>query len=258
MKTFVQKLGIFLSFMILPILILVLWQIFAEKGILKANLMPPPTTLWKTFCNLFKNGTLTESLKISLLRVICGFVIGSVLGIIFGFLMGLCRPINRLLAVIVSILRPIPNIALIPLFIVLLGLSETAKIAVIAVGTFWPVLLNTIAGTQSVDPKLLQVAYLFKLKKSKIVFRIIFPSSVTSILTGLRLGVGTAWTSVVAAEMIGATSGIGYMIMYAREMALMANLYVSILLLGMIGLLLDQILIRLERKCSMRFRGITE
>lgn len=242
--------------LIVPICILILWESIVNAGMVKATLLPPPTKLWKTFCSLIDSGKLQTGLIISFKRVVCGFIIGSAVGAILGFLMGLFGIVNKALSVFVNILRPIPTIALIPIFIIVFGIGETSNIAVIVVGAFWPMLLNTIGGVQNVDVKLLELAYVYRTKSSKTVFRIILPSAVTSMLTGMRLGLGTAWMSVVAAEMIGASSGIGYMIMFARELAQTANMYVEVLVIGLVGFIIDRILLLIQNRFNRKFKGI--
>lgn len=242
--------------LVVPICVLILWELIVKAGLVKATLLPPPTKLWKTFCSLVSSGKLQSGLLISFGRVVAGFLIGSLAGATVGFLMGLFGIVNKALSVFVNVLRPIPTIALIPIFIIVFGIGEKSNIAVIVVGSFWPMLLNTIAGIQSVDSKLLELAYVYRIKSSKTVFRIILPSAVTSMLTGLRLGLGTAWMSVVAAEMIGASSGIGYMIMFARELAQTANMYVEVLVIGLVGLAIDRILLLVQNKFSRKFKGI--
>lgn len=165
---------------------------------------------------------------------------------------------NRALSIIVNVLRPIPTIALIPIFIIIFGIGEKSNIAVIIVGAFWSVLLNTISGIQSVDAKLLELAYVYRINSARTVFRIILPSAVMSILTGLRLGLGSAWMCVVAAEMFGASSGIGYMIMFSRELAQTANMYVEVLIIGFVGLAIDRILLVIQNKLNKKFKGIAD
>lgn len=242
--------------LVVPICVLILWELIVKAGLVKATLLPPPTKLWKTFCSLVSSGKLQSGLLISFGRVAAGFLIGSLAGATVGFLMGLFGIVNKALSVFVNVLRPIPTIALIPIFIIVFGIGEKSNIAVIVVGSFWPMLLNTIGGIQNVDSKLLELAYVYRIKSSKTVFRIILPSAVTSMLTGLRLGLGTAWMSVVAAEMIGASSGIGYMIMFARELAQTANMYVEVLVIGLVGLAIDRILLLVQNKFSRKFKGI--
>lgn len=240
----------------LPVIFLVSWELAVRGGILKANLTPPPSKLWSTFCSLLLSGKLQRGLSVSFLRVFIGFAIGSVAGVVLGFLMGLFRWFNDALSVFVSVFRPIPTIALIPIFIIIFGIGELSNVAVIFVGSFWPVLLNTISGTMEVDGRLLELAYVYRVSGSKTIFKIIFPSAVTSILTGIRLGLGTAWMSVVAAEMIGASSGIGYMIMLARELAQPSYMYVEVFVIGIIGLLLDRILSVIQKKANKKYKGI--
>ncbi len=242
--------------LLVPICVLIIWESIVKAGYIKPSLLPPPTKLWQTITRLISTGKLQEGLLISFKRVAAGFLIGSIAGAFLGFLMGLFGMVNKALSVFVNILRPIPTIALIPIFIIVFGIGEKSNIAVIVVGAFWPMLLNTINGIQSVDPKLLELAYVYRVKSIKTVFGIILPSAVTSMFTGMRLGLGTAWMSVVAAEMIGASSGIGYMIMFARELAQTANMYVEVLVIGIVGFLIDRILLLLSNHFDRKFKGI--
>lgn len=243
----------FLLTMILPVMILLLWEWGVRCGKINGNVIPPPTKLFSTFGQLVVSGRLTEGLMISFRRVLEGFAIASIAGILIGFLMGLFASVNRMLSSVINILRPIPVIALIPIFIMILGVGEAANLSIIIIGAVWPILLNTVAGVLSVDQKLVEVAYVYGLSRKKIVFQIVLPSALNHILTGLRLGIGGAWVSVVAAEMIGATSGIGYMIMFAKSLAQAANMYVLVLVIGVIGFLVDRILLLVQERVSKRF-----
>ena len=238
-----------------PVLILILWEWASDTGRINGNVIPPPSKLAETFVQLVTSGKLGQGLLISFQRVIVGFLIASVIGIVLGFLMGLFVPVNKMLSSLVNILRPIPVIALIPIFIIILGIGEAANISIIIIGALWPILLNTLAGVLSVDRKLLEVAYVYRISKRKIIFKIILPSALYHILTGLRLGIGGAWVSVVAAEMIGATSGIGYMIMFAKSLAQASNMYVLVLVIGVIGFLIDRVLLVFQNHISKRFAG---
>ncbi len=211
--------------------------------------------MWKTLQNLIASGKLQEGLGISIQRVLEGFLIASAAGILIGFLMGLFVPFNKAMSSLVNILRPIPTIALIPIFIIILGIGEAANISIIVIGALWPILLNTTAGVMSVDRKQMELAYVYRIGKRKVVFQIILPSALCNIITGLRLGIGGAWMSVVAAEMIGATSGIGYMIMFAKSLAQAANMYVLVLVIGVIGFGIDRVLLFFQNCVSKRFRG---
>lgn len=241
---------------LLPILILVAWELAVKAGKLNGNVVPPPSKLAKTFVDLVSSGKLQAGLLVSFKRVLIGFLIAAVFGILIGFVMGLFASVNRALASLVNILRPVPTVALVPIFIIVMGIGEGANISIIVVGALWSILLNTTAGVMSVDRKLMELAYVYRISKVKAMFKIILPSALYSIFTGLRLGIGGAWMSVVAAEMIGATSGIGYMIMFAKSLAQAANMYVLVLVIGVIGFLIDRILLFFQNLVQKKFCGI--
>lgn len=241
--------------LLLPVLILVLWEWSVSAGTLNGNVIPAPSTLLKTFVGLITSGKLQEGLIISIKRVLIGFILAGVIGVIIGFLMGLFASFNRVMSSLVNILRPIPTIALTPIFIIVLGVGEATNISIILVGAVWSILLNTTAGVMSVDRKLMELAYVYRLHKRDIIFKIILPSALYNIITGLRLGIGGAWMSVVAAEMIGATSGIGYMIMFAKSLAQAATMYVLVLVIGVIGFIIDKVLLAFQIGVRKKFCG---
>lgn len=243
---------------VFPVIVLILWQYASTHEILKASLVPAPLTIVKTFISYIESGRLWMNLSVSFGRVACGYLIGALAGVIVGFLMGLFKPINAALSGIVSVLRPIPTIALIPIVILLAGIGFFSKVVIIAFGSFWPVLLNTIHGIQSVDGKLLEVAYTYRISKIKTIWRIIIPSSIPTILTGLRLGMSSAWMSVVAAEMIASSTGIGYLITLSRETANARVMYMCVLVIGFIGLVIDKGLTRLENYYLAKTRGMVD
>ena len=238
----------FMFKVIAPLLLIIVWQIFGTFGVLNEHILPPPTKVISTFVQLFKNGKLVDNLFISLIRVFRGFILGALAGVVIGIFMGLSRPINKILSSLVSIFRPIPMIAWIPLLILGLGIGEESKVAVIFIGTLWPVLLNTISGILSVDTKLIEVSRVLEKSKIEMLIKVIMPSAWPAIFTGLRLGISTAWTCVVAAEMIAASSGIGYMIMYARELSQPDVVLVGVFTIGFVGLLIDAIIGALQKK----------
>ncbi len=177
----------FMFKVIAPLLLIVVWQIFGTFGVLNEHILPPPTKVISTFVQLFKNGKLVDNLFISLIRVFRGFILGALAGVVIGIFMGLSRPINKILSSLVSIFRPIPMIAWIPLLILGLGIGEESKVAVIFIGTLWPVLLNTISGILSVDTKLIEVSRVLEKSKIEMLIKVIMPSAWPSIFTGLRL-----------------------------------------------------------------------
>lgn len=237
---------IFLA-VVAPLAVLLIWGLGSNLGLIRASILPSPQKVLQTLVSLCATGQMASDLGISLLRVLRGFALGAVTGVVIGCVMGFSRTVNKMLGSLVSILRPVPMLAWIPLFILWLGIGENSKTAVIFLGSFWSVLLNTIHGIQSTDPKLLEVARILKKNRWQVVTKVYLPSALPSVFTGLRLGMGSAWTCVVGAEMIAATSGIGYMISYARELAQPAKVFAGIIVIGAIGLLIDQVLLRVQK-----------
>ncbi len=232
---------------IAPFLLILIWYYGAVSGKINQAILPGPQRVWGTFISMLKSGKLLINLEVSAVRVIRGFAIGASAGLILGIFMGLSKWINAFLGSLVGILRPIPMIAWLPLLILWLGIDDDSKNAIIAIGTFWSVLLNTIHGIQSVDPKLKEVAAVLEKQPQIVLLKVVLPAALPGIFTGIRLGMGTAWSCVVAAEMIAASKGIGYMIMYARELSQPDVLLVGMLSIGIVGLLIDAGILRLQR-----------
>lgn len=233
---------------ILPIFVLVLWQVQSARGVLNTNILASPDEVITRLNEMLENGELWKNILASASRVVKGYLIGASLGFVIGAFNGLFKVVNRALLAVIAILRPIPPIALIPFLILWLGIGEASKITIIVIGSFWPVLLNTMQGIQETDPKLLEVASAFGKNKVIVLFKIILPSAVPSIFTGLRLGISNAWTCVVTAEMIAASAGVGYIIQYARELVQPDLLLLGIIIIGVIGLFIDLIVIFLQKK----------
>lgn len=233
---------------IIPIILITLWQVFGNIGAINQSVLPKPSILISTFADSISAGKIQEHLLVSLERVIKGFLLGAVFGVFLGILIGLFAKINDLLAALMGVLRPIPVIAWVPVLIVWMGIDESSKITVIAIASFWPILLNTYQGVRNADKKLLEVATILEKNKLVVLTKVIIPSAMPFIFTGVRLGVGGAWSSVVGAEMIAAAAGIGYMIAYARELSQPDVMFVGVFSIGIIGLLIDAILLRIEKR----------
>jgi sulfonate transport system permease protein len=233
---------------ILPVLLITVWQLASNLDWLQSSILPSPLVIAQTLLDLLKSGELLKNIAISLLRVLEGFAIGAGLGLIVGFIMGLSKSMERVLSLITGLLRPIPTIAWIPALILWMGIGESSKITVIAVGSFWPVLLSAIQGVRSTDPKYLEVARILEKDRATLLTKVIIPSALPSIFTGLRVGMGIAWASVVGAELIAASSGIGFMIMYAREVSQPDVMLVGVAAIGLTGLLIDFLLLQLQRR----------
>lgn len=243
-----EKLIKVLEALLIPTAVIACWLFMGSTGRINQALMPTLPKMLKTAWKLICSGSLWRDICVSLVRVLRGYLVGAILGVVLGTLMGLFAPVRNILNPVVSILRPIPMMALIPLFILWLGIGESCKTALIAVGTFWSVLLNTIQGIQSVDPKLVEVSTILEKDRLTVFNKVYLPSALPSIITGLRLGMGVAWGCVVAAEMLAASKGLGYMLMFSREMARPDKLMVGVFTIGFIGLAIDKGLTFLQNK----------
>lgn len=227
---------------------LLLWTLFSLTGNLNEAIIPGPVKIWNSIKTQVRTGKWQSNLYASVLRVLAGYAIGSLLGIIIGVLTGINHRFERGVALLFGVIRSIPMMGLVPLFILWFGIGEVSKIVLIAIGTFWSVLLNTQHGIESVSHKYVEVARLFEKPTKRILTSIVFPSAFPAIFTGLRLGISTAWKCVVAAEMLAATRGLGYAVQYAREMSKPADMFVNLLTIGIIGLVVDAFILRLQKK----------
>lgn len=233
---------------LVPVLLLLVWESANRSGILSASILPPPTRLFSTFLDLWKDGTLQKNILVSMRRVLFGYFFGASVGVIVGIAIGLFPLVKRLLSIILEILRPIPILAWVPVLILWSGIGETSKVVTIAIGSFWSVLLNTSDGVENVDIKYKEVAEIYMKTKKDTIFNVILPASLPSIFTGLRVGIGSAWLSVIGAEMVAASSGLGYFITYSREMMKPAKMYVGVIIIGIIGWLINVLIRKLEKR----------
>lgn len=243
-----KKVKEFLISLIIPVILLIIWELCARNGVIKETIMPRPSKIGSTLWNLVLTGKLPRDIGISLRRVILGYVTGCVLGIFMGILLGLFPKINGLLKLLVEVLRPIPIIAWVPVLILWVGIDERSKVIVIAIGTFWPVLLNVIGGITNVDRKYLEVSTIFMKSKTETITKVVLPAALPSIFTGLRIASGSALMGVIGAEMFAASSGIGYMVSYAREMSQPAKMLGGVLVIGILGYILNTIVAWIQRK----------
>lgn len=235
----IEKIKNLVLLLVIPILVFVLWWYCSSANLVNSSILPSPQRVWDALVKQIEKGSLWVHISSSFIRVLKGYLVGTLAGLFLGTLAALSKTVGKLIEIPVGILRPIPAIALIPFFILWMGIGETSKVSVIVFGSFWPVLLNTIQGIQSTDKKLLEVGEILEKDRLTVLTKIVLPSALPAIFTGLRLGISNAWTCVVAAEMIAASSGIGFLISYSREMAQPATLLVGIATIGLFGLLID-------------------
>jgi sulfonate transport system permease protein len=233
--------------MVLPALLLVLWQASALLGWARPNLLPPPTAVLATLIDLAKRGELWGHIEITLVRVLFGFLIGTAAGTVLGALTGYSQIWRQLLDSTLQALRAIPSIAWVPLFILWLGIFEAAKVTLIAVGVFFPVYLNLMAGIADVDRRLVEVGRVYRFSPQTLVRRILIPATLPAYITGLRGGLGLGWMFVIAGEMLGASEGLGFLLIDGEQTGRPATIIASILLFAVFGKLTDVAIAQLGR-----------
>lgn len=241
---YLQKAVNWLLLLLLPVTVVALWQISTTHGWVRRSILPPPEGILESAQMLAKQGLLLDDFLATLFRIIKGFLIGSLIGIVLGIIIGLSPVADRLSKILVAVFRPIPIIALIPILILWMGIGEGSKVTVIVLGTFWALMLNTISGIKSIDPKLLELCRMLRKGKAKTIFGVIIPSAFPSIYTGIRLAASSSLAMSITAEMLAAQKGIGYRIMYARNMALPGVMFVGIIELGLLGMIIDLLLLK--------------
>ena len=237
-----------LLYISLPIILIIIWQGFALAGKLTPYTMPAPMTIITTTIEYIKDGTLFSDIGISFLRVLEGFLIALGLAFILGISVSIFPKFNTFTDLVIQILRPIPPIAWIPLAIIWFGIGEGSKIFIIFFGAFFPIFLNTVDGVKNIDFKYLELAQVYEVPRLKMIKKIIIPGALPSIMTGIRLGLGNAWVCVVAAEMIGATSGVGYMLANGRSLSRPDIVIIGMLIVGIVGKVMDDLLKLLRKK----------
>lgn len=222
-----------------PILLLLVWQLLSQTGLLPTRILPAPTAVVQAGLTLASTGELWQNLYVSAFRALVGFLIGGVLGFVLGLLNGLFPVAERLLDTSMQMLRNIPHLALIPLVILWFGIGEEAKIFLVAIGVLFPIYLNTYHGVHTVDKGLIEMGKVYGLKPLDLFWQIILPSALPSVLVGVRFSLGIMWLTLIVAETIAASSGIGYMAMNAREFLQTDVVVFSILLYALLGKLAD-------------------
>jgi sulfonate transport system permease protein len=233
----------------LPAFVVVIWQASGMAGLIAPDILPPPSAVVAAAINLLGTGELLHDIGVSAARAGVGFVIGGGIGFALGMLNGLSDLSEALLDSSLQMLRNIPHLALIPLVILWFGIGEEAKIFLVALGAFFPIYINTLHGVRSVDPQLIEMGRVYGLSRGALFRRIVFPGALPSILVGLRYGLGIMWLTLIVAETIASTAGIGFMAMSAREFMQVDVVLLAIVIYALLGKLADSAARGLERAC---------
>ena len=243
-----RGIGYWILYLALPILILIAWEGAALAGMIHSYSMPAPTEILQVVIEYIKNGQLWTNIQVSLIRVLEGFFLALVIAFVIGVNVAIFPKFDVFTDLVIQILRPIPPIAWIPLAILWFGIGQSSKIFIIFLGAFFPIFINTVDGIKNIDGKYFELCAVYETSKIELIKKIIIPGALPSITTGIRLGLGNAWVCVVAAEMIGATSGVGYMLSNGRSLSRPDIVILGMLIVGIFGKIMDDILKKIREK----------
>jgi sulfonate transport system permease protein len=228
--------------LVLPVGLAIAWEIAVRLGFSDGRLVPPPSRIWATLVELAGTGELQRHVAVTVGRVAAGFAFGVAAGTILGAITGYSALTRRLLDPTLQALRSIPSIAWVPLFILWLGIFESSKITLIAVGVFFPVYLGVMGAVTSVDRKIVEVGHVFRLSGTQMVRRILLPAVLPAYVIALRSGLGLGWMFVVAAELLGASEGLGYLLVDGQQLGKPAQIVAAIVVFAVIGKTTDWLL----------------
>ncbi|MFD0697078.1 ABC transporter permease subunit [Paenibacillus sp. GCM10027628] len=226
---------------VIPIVILVLWQVLGLTGWLSQRILPTPLEVITALIQVIRDGTIFEYVAISTKRAFLGFLIGGSIAFLLGLLNGIFPIAERYIDSSVQMVRTIPHLAMIPLVIMWFGIGETSKLFLVSLGVAFPIYLNTFHGIRSVDPGLIEMGKVYGLKGFSLFTKVILPGALANILLGIRFSLGIMWLSLIVAETIAADSGIGYMATHAREFMQMDIVVLCVILYALLGKLSDLI-----------------
>lgn len=224
---------------ILPIALLIIWEVVVRLHIVSASLFPSPISILTTGWELIVSGELTKHIFASLSRAVAGMIIGGLIGFVLGIINGLFDKSFAFLDSTIQMIRNVPHLALLPLVIVWFGIGEDAKIFLVVIGVMFPVYVNTLHGIRNVDPQLVEMGRMYNLKGWKLFKDILFPGALPSIFVGLRYALGVMWLTLIVAETIPTQVGIGYLATNAREFMQTDVIVLSIIIYALLGKLAD-------------------
>src|SRR5262249_28616722 len=225
--------------LLVPVVLAGGWELAVRFGWSSGRLVPPPSRVYAEFAELARTGELLRHMSATLLRVGAGFALGTVVATVLGAIAGYSTLVRRLIDPSLQGLRAVPSIAWIPLFILWLGIFETSKVALIAVGVFFPIYLGVMGAVLSVDRKIVEVGRAFRLSGPAMVRRILLPAVLPAYVLALRSGLGLGWMFVIAAEFMGASEGLGYLLIDGQQLGKPAEIVAAILAFAVLGKITD-------------------
>lgn len=230
-----------------PLGLLLLWEIAARGGLVDVRFFPAPSAILGTLVELTRSGVLATNLGASLTRLLWGFLVGGIPALLLGVVMGLYKPLRLVCEPLISATYPIPKSSILPLILLIFGLGETSKVVMVAIGVFYPVAINATAGVLEINKIYLDVGKNYRASRWNTFRTIALPGALPFIMTGIKLGVGMGLVLIALAEMIGAKSGLGYMIWNAWETFSVETMYVGLFVIAVVGFVFNIVLNELER-----------
>ena len=234
--------------LLFPLALLALWSVSSRFGWLPPQILPAPMEVWTALADLARSGDLASNTGISLLRVIEGFAAGSVLGLLLGIAMGLSPKVEAYVKPLFTAFAQVPTLGWIPFLMLIVGIGEPLKILVIAKAAFVPVALNTLAGIRAIPPTYAEVGALFRFSRWQLLRNIVLPAAIPPIFTGMRYGLTHAWNALVAVELLASAEGLGYLLVWGRQMFWLDTMMGAMLIIGIVGFTFDHIMARLEAR----------
>jgi len=229
------------------LLLLTVWQLTVTLGQFNEALFPGPLAVFQALFHLLLDGALFVHIKDSLFRFIVGYISAAIVGITLGLVFGRSVFLWQLLEPSVQLLRPVSPVAWSPFIVLVFGIGDIPAIVIIFIAAFFPILLTTVKGVQSVEPHYIKLAKNMQFNRIELYLKVIIPATIPAIMGGLQIALGTGWIFLVAGEMVGAQSGLGYLIVDARNMLHLPKVFAGIIIIGLFGLLLDRTVELLQR-----------
>jgi sulfonate transport system permease protein len=245
-RPFSVKLGFAATGLLFPLLVLALWQLAFEKNWLPVQILPPPSLVWQTFWELIDSGDLISNLWISVRRIAWSVLIGGGAGLLLGLAIGLSKRAYAYLYPTFDVVSQFPVVGWIPLLMIFLGIDEALKIAAISLAVIVPVTVSIYKGIRNIPPTLLEVGNVYQFSQWQNLRHIVLPAALPAIFSGIRQGVMQAWLSLVFVELLASSEGIGYLMVWGRQLMQMDIVFVVIIVIGLVGVLLDFVLRLIE------------
>jgi len=223
-----------------PVALLALWEIASRLAVVSPRYFPAPTTIAWVLADRFVEGDLGAQSLVTLARLACAFALAAVPGVLLGLLMGIARPVRAAIEPYIAFIFPVPKITLLPFLLIILGVGEPAFVLTGATSAFFQIVISTLGGVQTLDPRLLEAGRNYGAHGARLFWKVILPAALPSIFTGLRLGLGLALVSLVAVEFIAAKSGLGHLVYRHWQMLSTPEMYAAFVLVGALGLALTR------------------